>query len=151
MKDGMTTGMSATEAEPFAIGVQILPGDVDGMGHVNNVVYVRWVQEAAIAHWSAVAPADAQAAIFWVVLRHEIDYLRAARPGDAVRACTWIGHAQSMRFERHTAIIRDDGTVLARARTLWCPVDAATGRPRRVPPEVRAAFSTPGPNPSSAE
>ncbi|HEY0015147.1 MAG TPA: thioesterase family protein [Longimicrobium sp.] len=132
----------ATEAEPFEITVQIHPEDVDGMGHVNNIVYVRWVQEVALAHWHAVAPADAQAAMTWVVLRHEIDYLHPARPGDQVRARTWIGEAQAIRYARHTTIVRGDGTVLARARTLWCPVDVATGRPRRVPAEVRAAFST---------
>jgi acyl-CoA thioester hydrolase len=132
----------AMQAKPFEIDVVIHPGDVDGMGHVNNIVYVRWVQEVALAHWVAVAPAEAQAAMTWVVLRHEIDYLRAALPGDAVRARTWIGQAQAIRYERHTEIARADGTVLARGRTLWCPVDLATGRPKRVPPEVRAAFST---------
>jgi acyl-CoA thioester hydrolase len=127
--------------EPFEIKVQIHPGDVDGMGHVNNIVYVRWVQEVAMAHWGAAAPSEAQAAMTWVVLRHEIDYLRPARPGDAVRARTWIGAGESLRYERFTEIVRGDGTVLPRGRTLWCPVDLATGRPRRVPPEVRAAFS----------
>ena len=132
----------ATEAEPFEITVQVLPGDVeDGMDHVNNIVYVRWVQEVALAHWFAVAPAQAQASMTWVVLRHEIDYLRPARPGDAVRARTWIGQAQALRYERHTTIVREAGMLLARARTLWCPVDLATGRPRRVPAEVRTAFS----------
>ena len=131
----------ATEAEPFEITVQIRPEDVEAMDHVNNIVYVRWVQEVALAHWHAVAPAEAQAAMTWVVLRHEIDYLRPARPGDEVRARTWIGEAQAIRYERHTAIVRGDGTLLARARTLWCPVDLATGRPRRVPAEVRTAFS----------
>ncbi|HLM66351.1 MAG TPA: acyl-CoA thioesterase, partial [Longimicrobium sp.] len=86
--------------EPFEIDVQIGPGDVDGMGHVNNIVYVRWVQEVALAHWHAVAPADAQAVMTWVVLRHEIDYLRPARPGDEVRARTWIGAGESLRYER---------------------------------------------------
>jgi acyl-CoA thioester hydrolase len=131
----------ATQAEPFEIEVRIRPEDVDGMGHVNNIVYVRWVQEVALAHWFAHAPAEARAAMTWVVLRHEIDYLHAARPGDAVRARTWIGQAQAIRYERFTEIVRGDGTVLARGRTLWCPVDMATGRPRRVPAEVRAAFS----------
>lgn len=130
-----------TEAEPFETGVNIRPEDVDGMGHVNNIVYVRWVQEVAMAHWAAAAPADAQAAMTWVVLRHEIDYLRPARPGDTVRARTWVGAGESLRYERFTEIVRGDGTVLARGRTLWCPVDIATGRPRRVPPDVRAAFS----------
>lgn len=133
----------ATEAEPFEIEVRIQPGDVDGMGHVNNIVYVRWVQDVALAHWFAVAPTEAQAAMTWVVLRHEIDYLRAARPGDIVRARTWVGEGKALRYERHTTIVRGDGMVLARGRTLWCPVDIATGRPTRVPPEVRAAFSRP--------
>ena len=133
----------ATEAEPFEIDVHIRPEDVEAMDHVNNIVYVRWVQEVALAHWFAVAPADAQAAMTWVVLRHEIDYLRPARPGDTVRARTWIGAGESLRYERHTAIVRGDGTLLARGRTLWCPVDLATGRPKRVPAEVRAAFSAP--------
>lgn len=130
------------KAEPFEIDVQIRPEDVDGMGHVNNIVYVRWVQEVALAHWCAAAPAEAQATMTWVVLRHEIDYLRAARPGDAVRACTWIGARESLRYERFTEIVRGDGTVLARGRTLWCPVDIASGRPKRVPAEVKAAFSS---------
>jgi acyl-CoA thioester hydrolase len=130
-----------TQAEPFEIEVEVRPEDVDGMGHVNNIVYVRWVQEVAMAHWAAAAPAEAQAAMTWVVLRHEIDYLRPARPGDAVRARTWIGAGESLRYERFTDVVRADGTVLARGRTLWCPVDIATGRPKRVPPEVRAAFS----------
>jgi acyl-CoA thioester hydrolase len=132
----------ATQAEPFEITVQIRPEDVEALDHVNNIVYVRWVQEVAIAHWEAVAPADARAVMTWVVLRHEIDYLRPARPGDVVRARTWVGEVQAIRYERHTTIVRDDGTLLARARTLWCPVDLATGRPRRVPEEVRTAFST---------
>jgi acyl-CoA thioester hydrolase len=131
----------ATQAEPFEIDVVIHPGDVDGMGHVNNIVYVRWVQEVAVAHWQAVAPAEAIDTMTWVVLRHEIDYLRPARPGDSIRARTWIGAGESLRYERFTEIARADGTVLARGRTLWCPVDIATGRPKRVPPEVRAAFS----------
>lgn len=131
----------ATAGAPFEITVQVQPEDVDGMGHVNNIVYVRWIQEVALAHWFARAPAEAQAAMTWVVLRHEIDYLHPARPGDAVRARTWIGDGQSLRYERFTEIARDDGTVLACARTLWCPVDTATGRPKRVPPAVREAFS----------
>ncbi len=69
------------------------PSDIDELGHVNNGVYVRWVQEAAISHWGTDAdPAD-QAALFWVVTRHEIDYLRAAMPGDGIVIETWVGKA----------------------------------------------------------
>jgi acyl-CoA thioester hydrolase len=116
--------------------------DIDELGHVNNIVYLRWVQEAAMAHWRALAPREAQAALAWVVLRHEIDYSRAALLGDELVARTWVGTAEGLSFERHTEIIRRrDLRVLARARTLWCPVDMATGRPRRVLDDVRRLFS----------
>jgi acyl-CoA thioester hydrolase len=132
------------EPEAFQLPVVIRDSDVDALGHVNNTVYLRWVQEAATAHWRSLAPAEAQAAVAWVVLRHEIDYLHPAAPGDRVLARTWVGQAQGLQFERHTRILRaHDGRLLARARTLWCPIDARTGRPRRPAPEVRALFSTP--------
>ncbi|HSU17720.1 acyl-CoA thioesterase [Longimicrobium sp.] len=134
----------ATSADAFETSVAILPGDVDDIGHVNNIVYLRWVQEAAIAHWTAVAPPHVQRAVGWVVLRHEIDYRRPALPGDAVRARTWVSLADAVRVERHTEIVRaGDGTLLARARTLWCPLATATGRPLRVSDELRVLFSVP--------
>ncbi|MCU0620958.1 MAG: acyl-CoA thioesterase [Gemmatimonadales bacterium] len=128
----------------YELPLGILPDDIDALGHVNNTVYLRWVQDAAVAHWRQLAPADAQATVFWVVLRHEIDYKRAVGPDDAVVARTWVGHAERLSFERHTEIVRrDDGALVAKARTVWCPVDATTGRPRRVTDELRALFSTP--------
>jgi acyl-CoA thioester hydrolase len=97
----------------------------------------------ATAHWRAAAAVEDQAALNWVVARHEIDYRRAAGPGDAIIARTWVGEADGLLFERHTELLRAaDRSLLARARTLWCPVDARTGRPRRVPAEVRQRFST---------
>jgi acyl-CoA thioester hydrolase len=129
-------------AEPFDIALAVQPDDIDELGHVNNVVYLRWVQEAAVAHWQAAAdPAD-QAALAWVVVRHEIDYLRAALPDDAVLGRTWVGTVVGRDFERHTEIRRArDHKLLARARTLWCPVDRVTGRRTEPSPAVRARFS----------
>lgn len=119
--------------DAFAIRFPVVPGDIDALGHVNNVVYVRWVQEAAVAHWRAAAlPAD-QVALRWVVVRHEIDYKRAAQLGDEIVARTWVGTASRYAFERHTE--------LSRARTLWCPVDAATGKRTDVSAAVRDRFS----------
>jgi len=118
--------------------------DIDELGHVNNVTYVRWVQDAAVAHWTAAAPPAEQARLFWIVLRHEIDYRHAAHLGDEIVARTWVGTATRLRFERHTEIVRaPDGCVLARARTLWCPIDAETRRPTPVAAEVRSRFSIP--------
>jgi acyl-CoA thioester hydrolase len=114
--------------------------DLDDLAHVNNVVYLRWVQDIATAHWFAMAPDDARETVAWVARRHEIDYLAPAVLGDDIVLRTWVGEAQGLTFERFTEIRRTDGHVLARARTLWVPVDRATGRPRRVSAEVRALF-----------
>jgi acyl-CoA thioester hydrolase len=127
----------------FEMVIPVLPGDIDEQNHVNNTVYLRWVQDIATAHWRAVASSKAQAAIGWVVLRHEIDYKGPATLGDEVVLCTWVGEATRLTFERFTEIRRkSDGRLLSQARTLWCPIDAQTGRPVRVSADVRAQFST---------
>jgi len=122
--------------------VRVEPADLDERNHVNNVVYVRWVQDIAIAHWRTLATAEDQAQIAWVALRHEIDYLSPAFVGDEIVLRTWVGHAERLSFERMTEVRRaSDRKLLAKARTLWCPVDASTGRPVRVSAAVRALFS----------
>ncbi len=127
----------------FELPIAVEPADIDGLGHVNNVVYLRWVQDIAIAHWRAVASAADQEKFLWIVVRHEIDYKQAARLGDTILARTWIGVATRIKFERHTELRRaSDGMVLAQARTaLWCPIDAVTGKLVSVSAEVRAQFS----------
>ncbi len=135
--------MKPTCVAPFEMTVRVKPEDIDPLGHVNNVVYLRWAQEVAVAHWQAHAPAEAQARLVWVVLRHEVDYKHPARPGDTVKLRTWVGAASRFRFERFTEMTRaPDGRLLARVRTLWCPLDRATGRLAEVGSEVRSLFST---------
>ena len=125
------------------ITVEVAPEDIDELGHVNNIVYLRWIQDVATAHWRAAAPADAVDAIAWVVRRHEVDYRHPALPDDRIAVRTWIGAAEGLTFERLTEILRaDDRRVLAEARTLWIPIDARSGRPTRVSEEVRGRFST---------
>src|SRR5918996_795276 len=103
----------------FEMIVPVLPGDIDEQNHVNNVVYLRWVQDVATAHWRALASPESQAEVAWVALRHEIDYLRPAVLDDEVVVRTWVGAAEGLSFERHTEIARAaDGRLLARARTL---------------------------------
>jgi acyl-CoA thioester hydrolase len=141
----------ADPAEPFELPIHVEPGDIDELGHVNNVTYLRWVQDAAVAHWTAAAPAAEQARLFWIVLRHEIDYLHPAHLEDRLAAFTWVGTGTRLRYDRHTEIRRvHDGRVLARARTVWCPIDAATRKPTPVSAEVRARFSVPATSPESA-
>ena len=130
------------QPERFHLPITVGPDDIDQLGHVNNVVYLRWVQDAAVAHWRAAAAVEDQEALFWVVVRHEIDYRRPAFLGEPITAETWVGAVVERNFERHTAIRRGtDGKVLARARTLWCPMDRATGRPTTVSDTVRERFS----------
>jgi len=132
----------------FELRFSVSPGDIDSMGHVNNVVYLRWVQDLAVAHWRSAAPAADQQKLLWVVTRHEIDFKRPALPGDEILGRTWVGGATRRTFERHTEILRaSDRRLLARALTLWCPVDAVTKKPTDVGPEVRARFSTTGKGP----
>jgi acyl-CoA thioester hydrolase len=129
---------------PFELAIRVQPSDIDELGHVNNVVYLRWVQDVAVAHWRSAATAAQQAEVLWVVVRHEIDYKHPAKLEDGIAARTWVGAATRSTFERHTEILRaSDRRVLVRARTLWCPIDPRTGRPRQVGDDVRAAFSTP--------
>jgi acyl-CoA thioester hydrolase len=132
----------ASAHDRFEITIEVLPSDIDQLGHVNNIVYLRWVQDVAVAHWRAFATAQQQAKIVWVVVRHEIDYKRAALDGDVVIACTWVGKAGTRDFERFTEILHaGDRKVLAQARTLWCPLDASSGRPLRLGADVRDRFS----------
>lgn len=131
--------------ERFALRIPVLATDIDANGHVNNVVYLRWVQDAATAHWCARTSEAEQLAVAWVVVRHEIDYRRAALPGDTIEALTWVGPASRHAYERNTELRRAaDGELLARARTLWCPLDPATGRPCPLAEDLRRRFSIPG-------
>jgi len=119
----------------------VTPADIDDLGHVNNVVYVRWVQDVAAAHWEAATTAAERAGVGWVVLRHEIDYKHPARAGDEVVVCTWVGPPAAATFERHTEIVRAaDRRVLARARSLWCPINPKTGRVQRIDPTLHDRF-----------
>jgi acyl-CoA thioester hydrolase len=131
-----------TASDPYELRIAVTPSDIDQLGHVNNVVYLRWVQDAAVAHWRAAAAPEDQAALVWVVLRHEIDYKHPAMSTDTIIARTWVGTATRRAFDRHTELLRaSDRRVLARARTVWCPIDPATGRPTDVSERVRARFS----------
>ena len=140
--------MTTPPAAAYELPLEVKPEDIDELHHVNNVVYLRWVQDVATAHWKVLATPSEQREVGWVAVRHEIDYRTPAMPGDGIIARTWVGAADGLRFERHTEILRArDRKLLARARTVWCPVDFQTGRPKEVSPELRARFSAPATEP----
>jgi len=132
--------------KPFETRITAVAGDIDEHGHVNNAVWVRWIQDLATAHWYAAAPPEHRDAYIWVVIRHEIDYLRAVKEGETVTGRTWVPEPpKGARFDRHMEFVSEDGKPRVRAKTTWAILDKATGRPLRVPAEVAAAFIPPQP------
>jgi acyl-CoA thioester hydrolase len=116
--------------------------DIDENGHVNNVVYLAWVQDLAVAHWNSLAPPDARATWAWIALRHEIDYRRALKPMETGYGRTWVsGISEGPRFERFSRIDAEDGAMCAQVRTTWVLIEQATGRPKRVPPWMVEMFA----------
>ena len=121
----------------FEHRIKVENADIDELGHVNNVVYVRWVQEVAAAHWATVASEELRRRYKWVVLRHEIDYKAPAFLTDGLTGKTWVGDHHGARFERFVQIIRDkDAKVIVEAKTVWCMIDSESLRPQRIGPEV---------------
>jgi acyl-CoA thioester hydrolase len=126
---------------PFTLSITPTPDDIDELGHVNNAVWVRWIQDVATTHWNAVAAPEHIAAYVWVVVRHEIDYLGNVGAGEAVTARTWIGDPpKGARFDRNVEFANAAGKVVVRAKTTWALIDRSTGRVARVPQEVAAPF-----------
>lgn len=123
----------------FQRDIIVQPEDIDELGHVNNVVYLRWVQEVAAAHWETVATAEMKRMYHWVVLRHEIDYRHPAFAGQRITGTTWVGDHHGARFERFVTLVCD-GKTLAEAKTVWCMIDAETGKPVRITGEVLAVL-----------
>jgi acyl-CoA thioester hydrolase len=124
-----------------------VPADIDANGHVNNVVYLGWVQDIAIAHWDSRAPAEEAARWAWIVVRHEVDYRRSLLLGETAHARTWVGERRGPRFDRFVRIDGPDGEMCAQTRSEWVLIDAATKRPARVPPWMEEMFSQVEPDP----
>lgn len=133
--------MSNLQPLKFNHIIQVQASDIDEMGHVNNVVYLRWVQEVAAAHWNHVAPERIKQRYAWVVLRHEIDYLKPAFAGEEISGYTWVAEPHGAKVERFVSLYRKGSEeLLASAKTLWCLLDAASMRPRRIEEEVYMTF-----------
>lgn len=120
----------------------ILASHIDHMGHVNNAVYLSWVQEAVVKHWEKFAPADAQASYLWIAVKHEITYRKAAFLEDNLIATTVLEGVKGVRAFYRTAIRRGE-EVLAEIDSTWCSVDAISHRPVRVARDVVSQFLGP--------
>ncbi len=134
----------------FARRFTALPEHIDANGHVNNTVWVRWMEDLAVEHWMAQALPEHVAAYVWVVTRHEIDYRGNVTEGAVVTGTTEIREGpRGARFDRHFTFADGGGKELVRAKTTWAMVDKASGRLLRVPAEVAAPFMPEGGWPSS--
>ena len=117
------------------------PGDIDELGHVNNAVWVKWIQDVAVAHWHAVAAPEHAQAYIWVVTRHEIDYRAEAFAGEEIVAATWIESFGRTTCVRATRLMRlADDRLIAGAISRWVHIDLGSRRPRRIAEELRAAM-----------
>ncbi|MDH3528457.1 MAG: acyl-CoA thioesterase [Acidobacteriota bacterium] len=124
----------------FSHSYCVQPFDIDEHEHVNNVAYLRWIQDVAVAHWQSAASVELQSRFTWFVVRHEIDYIRRAFLNQTITAETWVGEATRVKCERFTKISRDS-EVLVESRSVWCLLDAGTGRPTRMTDELRELFA----------
>ena len=129
--------MSSTYTTQITAG----PEHIDMLGHVNNAVWVQWMEQVATEHWTCDAAPEHLHAYLWVVTRHEIDYRGNVREGEMVTARTWIADApRGARFDRHMEFIGPDGKVKVAAKSTWAIIDKGSGRILRVPADVAAPF-----------
>ena len=114
--------------------------DIDEQGHVNNIVYLRWIQDIAVAHWRQAATREMIERFSWVVVRHEIDYKKPAYVGETMTAYTWVGEWTRVSCERFTEIHRGE-VLLAKGRTIWCMINRESMEPARIGKDLIERFT----------
>ena len=120
---------------------RVQENELDELNHVNNVVYLRWVQDVAAAHWASVATEEMKKKYLWVVLRHEIDYRNPAFLGDELVAQTWVSSCDGVRSVRNVKFYQSgNGKLVAETKTTWCLLDAQFMKPKRIEQDVVPIF-----------
>ncbi len=129
-----------TNKVSFTRSFEVQESHLDALKHVNNIVYLEWVQQAAETHWNQLASAEIQAAHVWVALRHEIDYFGQAFLHDQLQIYTWIDSSSGAKSIRIVQIYKGD-SLLTQCKTIWVMLDAKTLKPKRIGPEIMRLFS----------
>ena len=143
-QNGCLKVTSLAMADVYIHQISIPPTAIDANGHANNIEFVRWMQEAAVAHADAAGctAATRDAGATWVVRSHQIEYLRPAFANDRIQVKTWVADFRRAFSRRKYQFIREsDQIILARGETDWVFLDSATGRPRTVPPHIVSMFT----------
>ncbi len=124
----------------FSHSFVVSAADIDEQNHVNNVAYVKWIQDVAVAHWFSATTEAEREKYIWVVTRHEIDYKKQAFEYEKVRATTWVGEPTRISWERFTEISRGED-LLVKSRSVWCLIDRETSKPTRITSELKELFA----------
>ncbi len=128
-------------AHHFENTMVVLPEHLDDLNHVNNVMYVQFMQDIAMQHWYSISFPELNEEIIWVVRRHEIDYHFPAVLNDTLLLKTHTGKATAVTWDRHYEIIRvSDQKKIITAKSCWVMLDKKTGRPRRIDEAIKAVF-----------
>ena len=108
---------------------------IDTLNHVNNVVYLHWVNDISEKHWNLLSNKKLNSKYFWVCIRHEIDYLDQAFLGDKITVYTWIGESKGVKSVRRVHIYKED-ILLTKVSSIWCLIDAQTNKPTRIKEDI---------------
>lgn len=128
------------EVNKFEVKKVIIATDLDELNHVNNVTYVQWIQDIAQLHWKELTKSLAEDNCVWVVIKHEIEYVRQAILGDEVTIQTWVGETKGVKSVRHVAFYKGS-ELLVNAITTWCLLDSKTLRPTRISEELKKVMN----------
>lgn len=115
--------------------------EIDTLNHVNNVVYVQWIQDVSTKHWQELTKNKPDLGFVWVVTRHEIDYKSQAILGDKLIFKTWVGETKGVTSTRHVEVFKGE-ILLVKATTIWCMLNAKTLRPARITESVLKVLKT---------
>jgi len=124
----------------FSHSFRVSADDIDEQRHVNNVAFVRWIQEVAVAHWLSITTEEMRTKYSWIVVRHEIDYKKQAFETEEIIMETWVGEPTRISWERFTEIRRGED-LLVKARSVWCLIDRETSKPSRITEELKDLFA----------
>jgi acyl-CoA thioester hydrolase len=119
----------------FETTYTVIASDIDELNHVNNVVYLSWIQNIANLHWTQLKQDQDTSAYVWVVIRHEIDYIGQALLGDSIVAKTWVGETGGIRSIRHVEFYKNN-KLIVKAQTMFCLVNSKTFKPTRITDQI---------------
>ena len=123
----------------FSHSLKVAVEDIDAQNHVNNVAYVKWIQDVAVAHWLSATSEETREKLTWIVTRHEIDYKKPAFENEEITVTTWVGEPRRVSWERFTEITRGE-SLLVKARSVWCLIDRETLKPSRITSKMQDLF-----------